>query len=443
MNFSFALVLPIAVFAISLTYAFKRICDSNPACAFLAVLLYSALSKSISVIYLDFTNTYITESDATSGNSFAWLYFVLANILIFATAVAVIRFLDGKRSSDFMSWRYSGRQAILAQSLCWLVLLLHLLNIALSNRLALPGTPITRFNFWDNVALPLDRVFGVLMIFVPLCSSALAAHGSRLRDVWVVRNGLLLFFTYLLVLVFEGQRFHGLLLGMSLGFGCLYLVRRAEGQAFLSARGAQVALVGLLALWVLLVREFEGRGLSSYAGGAYNAIVYRVLALQGHTVWSAFSLYFESGPTWEFRNLLTGLEFIMQSTGRTSVVEAYVDRGVNFATALPAGLILVSGIPGLLIGSIAYGALYGLIVVAIVRSVRRGEILSCGFLAYVWMAVHSIYSQASLQPFFEPVPWIGLALYWISAVFIRSAIPKKRVLRLDHGRMANAETRSP
>ncbi|MFT4046716.1 MAG: DUF6418 domain-containing protein [Solimonas sp.] len=385
----------------------------------MSVLLYSALSKALSATYLDFVSVYVTEGGVTSFKSNSWLIFWLSIGLTFSASSLVVRKLS-RIKVKALSYPRISMEMGLAKIFIILALLLHALNILLTRRIALPATGIDRFNFWDIYAIPVQKIFGDLMLFVPLSCGILFTHGAVYNSRSAKRYGSIGFLSYICILVLEGQRFHGLLLGLSLALGSYVIAMKASNQPLLNVKKYTYLAIGIAALLALLVSEFQHRGLASYAGGTGGAILYRVLVLQGHTFWSAYQHYATEGPSGAFLELFDGLNYTMKQTATEQVLEGYEEKGINFATALPATLIMIAGITGVIVGSYFYGAIYGLIVVQLKRVVQRGEAFSAIFLTYAWQNIHTVYAQASLQPFINPTLWIAIVLYFLSRISINS-----------------------
>jgi hypothetical protein len=151
--------------------------------------------------------------------------------------------------------------------------------------------------------------------------------------------------------------------------------------------------------------------------------------LQGHTVWSAFNYYFSHGANWDISGLFTGTDYIMNLTGDGDVVSAYEDRGVNFAMALPGSLIMIMGVIGVIVGCVVYGVLYAIIIYGIGRAIAKGNVFSVGFLTYTWLAIHSIYAQASFEPLLSPIPYIGIVFYYFSEYYCNKVVKNIKYVR--------------
>jgi len=252
-------------------WLFKRHCDNFPLFSFTAVLLYSALSKSLSVAYLDFIPTYITEAKYKSEWSMAWAYFLISNVIIFISISITLKKLakGGEfKIGNASVWGWSSVQSIAASGMCFLGITLHIVNIAGTGRVALSQNGLSRFEYWNYSIIPLDRIFGVLMLFLPMMAASLAISSGLKGRIWYERMGLFFFISYLMVMIVEGQRLHGLLLGLSIGLACWYLLRRGRRQSILSLKIISIGSFGLILLWLVLVRDFSSRGLSDYTGGA-------------------------------------------------------------------------------------------------------------------------------------------------------------------------------
>ncbi len=373
----------------------------NPAYALMPVTLYSLTSKQASLYFLDIFPIYITESQTISSPSAASFQSTVINIVIIAAVVLTTRALNrpfgvGPRMAIQIPTIAYRR---LAAGLVFATLGIQILNILATGEMALPGSGVDRFNYWTEYATLsfLPTLFGQLMLFVPMVLSVLYLYyhmlghsGSRK----LIGLGLLMYFV---VLIIHGQRFHGLLTGMSYMFGmyaiwCVLLQKPIVDRKIVSIAVGMVAI-----LFVYLSYAFQFRGVSEYAGGAILGIGYRVLVLQGHTFWNAHWIYETFGSAGALANLVDGMALQLDAIGSRALSEGFTDRGVNFSTTLSSTTVLIGGFPLALICCAIYGALLGATLSVISLLIRRGNIILLFPAVYVWTWIGAVNSKGSLE----------------------------------------------
>lgn len=384
-------------------FAFVREVSRNPAFVFTGLTAYSAVSKQISVLYLETYPTFISESGTFSFYAGASWRFLAYNLAIFGAAAATCRVL-GRRDQ----WHGKGQPMVTMPPLSEMrfsiaiiavVLLLQIANLALSRGLPLPGSVVTRWTYWEEAAaFPiLSELFGKLMVFCPLTLGIICCAALRLRLPRERIAAWTLFIAYLAFLFLTGQRFHGFLWPYVLFGGTYVVFRLADGRPIVLSRFTAFSATGLIGLLAYGVLSMAERGISVLAGGAVAALFYRVFALQGHTYWNMDVNVASFGASWDLAALTHGMETIITTVGHPALIESYLDQEINFAAGLPAITTYVFGFLLSLPICAIYGVLLGAFAHLVLWLIRRGYVLLAFPVSYLWLWVHSAYGHASFE----------------------------------------------
>lgn len=419
--FLFSLCVVIGICAI-ITLIYIRSIIKTPAMIFTALPFYEWISKQWSIIYIELNQEFMNETDTVSFYIGASWRFALYNLLLFWTASIVcrafVRIFDpmslGRRDESMeATWRPPKPSMVaIATSILLIVFALEYINFALSSALPLPGSVATRHNYWDQYARFgwLPTLFGKLLMFAPLVAGVVIFN----RPTSLNRNiyyGFL--FLYAGFLVGSGQRFHGFLPGANMTLGVYIAHRLLRGQAMIS-RWMVASAVGMVVLLMIYATvEMGQRQISNLKGGAEQALIYRILVIQGGAYWNADYYVLNHGPSYHLPDMLDGMDTILATIGTRNTFETYSEMGVNLAAGLPTITVIVCGYWLSAAVMIAYGALLGLISFLVFWAARKGAAVLAFPISYLWMWTDTVYSHASLESVVSPI----FVVFFISTFF--------------------------
>lgn len=411
----------------------------NPAFAFSVALLYEIASKQVSVLYLDGVGTFITESGTVSEYTGAGGRFALYNALVIAGVVIATRFLR-RRERPEQRLALNPVSFYVGVGVLGAILAAQFLNLLLTGKVALPGTGVTRWNFWTvHAVIPqLRDIFGVLMVFIPATAACVYYVGKATQRRHMTAAGLVLLIMYVLFLVLTGQRFHGFIFPLALFLGAYVTFRARAHLPIVTPRLVfSLGVLGFVFVVYGLI-EFQGRGLSERMGGAGAGLIYRALVLQGHTYWNAESLLVRDGPTGHIPDFLRGLELVVKGVGSSQSIDAYELHGINFANSWPASSIMVVGWLPTLITCILVGLFIGWGYHFMHRLMLEGAFLRIPLVSYLLLWQHTVYTRGSLELLDEKFA-LFLLVVVIMSLGVRTARETKgmdmrdRIRRLRQG----------
>lgn len=414
MDFSFSFVLIALAWVLFICAVYYKAATALPAFAFSLTLLYSIGSKQLSVFYLDSTEVFISESSTTSSYSGASWRMLLYHLIVLGSILTSVAWFQRKEE------RFMVRTPQLWQAdkgvVFWLcvvsgVLALQVVNVIVSGTVALPGTGITRYNFWTLSRMPiLETVFGNLLGFVPFVLGVvwrcLTQSGSPMLKRWCMAN-LIVYVGYLIV---SGQRFHGLIVTLILFVGPLIIGRVLQGKKAVSFPMILVFIAFMFALMVYAVVDFSYRGISTMTGGGDRALLYRIFVLQGHVMWNMDSLVGDSGVRGVLSDLFEGMRTTIALIMPQKLGEAYSEGSVNLATGLPATGLLVFGYWGCAILCCLYGLWQGFVYHLCYSWVRDGNLVAAFFGSYFALWTHGIYAGGTLASLIDIRYWIAFVI---------------------------------
>lgn len=406
-----------------LTFFYVRSIIKTPAMIFTAQIYYEWISKQWSIIYLELNHEFMNEMDTVSSYIGASWRFAFYNLLIFWAASIVCRFLvrvfdpvslAARTEKMDDTWAPANNDLVAISTLILLAIFgLEYLNFALSSALPLPGSVATRHNYWDQYArfgwLPI--LFGKLLLFVPLASGIVIYNKPSLLNKNIYYGFLLLYTGFLVI---SGQRFHGFLPGANLAFGVYIVHRLLRGRAIISKWMITAAIAIIAVLMVYATIEMGQRKLASLRGGAEQALVYRILVIQGGAYWNADSYVSTHGASYRYYDMLDGMRTILATIGTKNTFESYTLMGVNLAAGLPTITVLVCGYWLSVFIMIGYGALLGLTAFFVYWAARTGSVLLAFPISYLWMWTGSVYAHASLESIISP-KFLAFVIVTVSA----------------------------
>lgn len=426
---SLEFILAVAVSAWAAVILLLRCARRFPQALLLMFLAYVMVSVTASVFLLDYQSIYISETGTVSRESSASLRLLLFNALI------IVGVLLGFRAWSVVFGRLGTAVAPPPPDQCrrvlWLMVAtvsVSLVNILLSPQIPYPGSGFARQSFWEyRIRFPIiPDLFGILLFFVPFVCGAVELYGRRLSDkrlTTFARIVLLFYFFYLLI---GGQVFHGLLLPATV-VAALLLAEKVRSRAtLLPLRRVLMILAGGAALTVTVYLSFQNRGISRAFGSVWDAIAYRVLALQGSTYWQTDMLWATRGETGSLQTLLHGREFLITTIMPEHLAESYLGAGVNLQGALPATSLVSLGLWLTILLCVGYGVLLGFVTSLVYAMVINGRVLLLLPSAYLWLWTVGAYSRASLEEIASAKFLLFALIVAMGAAFSRSAVSQVR-----------------
>lgn len=398
------------------------ICYRQPAMLLAAILIYSMLTKMVSVMFLDTFPLLIIETNVTSGNIGATWRFLVYNLLILGGFLLAVRPAIGASLDDLRQWpaREISRRALsdpaslkLAVGVCVVALLSHYVNIALSPRLPLPGSGVTRFTYWLYYQgfPPASILFGVLAIFVPFVSGTWLAHlQSSGASAQAVRAPLFMIFAYAGFLFITGQKFNGLVLSM-LPFIPYMILRRANGQSLMSRPITIMLISGVTLAFAIGAADIASRNLAASLGGdGLATVLYRVLVLQGGVYYTLDRYAYQGGTMPDLELVTGGMDVLLTRFGNNNLALNYIEAGVNLAGALPGALAATFGFWWAGFFCLLFGIFAGVFNGILYRLIFLGRLVGIIPASYVWVNINAVFARGSFEPMLSPVPLFMLVV---------------------------------
>ncbi|KYO49941.1 DUF6418 domain-containing protein [Tistrella mobilis] len=387
-----------------LIYYFRGI-RQVPSHALVGVLIYSLFSRFISVTYLDYSHSYITETMNFSRNIGAWKMFLIYMAILLA-GVYISQLVLANRERMRNEPRFVAPSAKMLRLIFYIVISIlgvHYFNIALTGKVALPGSDVNDWNFWTKYAVLkfLPSIFGEQVFFVAMLTGSLLYWARFLKDRPLSRVAITTIFVYMIYLILTGQRFNGLTFPLCILFGMLFAYsRETTGQA----TPLRLVLAGLSVLLLMigyLVYQMQFRGIAQLYGGGSGALLYRLFVLQGHAFWNMYDMVVTHGRSGNPADIMDGLYVTMRTIAPPKLAEAYIAEGVNFANIVFGPAIYMLGTFGGGVLIFLLGLAYGASCFYIYRAIRHGKLLLLVPLSLLWFTVHSAYASGSMNQFFS------------------------------------------
>jgi len=363
-------------------------------------LAYEMVTVNASVFFLDHHEVFISETGTTSFESNAALRLLFFNALI----VAGVGMGFGAWSTLFGRLGTTVTPPMLdrCRGVLWLMVFImgiSLANVLLSLDVPYPGSGFDRQSFWEHrIRFPIIRdLFGVLLAFVPFVGAAVELYGRRLGNRRLMTCARVVLVLYFLYLVIGGQVFHGLIFPVTIVAALLFADKVHSGAKVLLTSRLPVLIAGGGALVVTTYLSFENRGITQNFASAWDAIVYRVLVLQGSTYWQCDLLWGQNGTTGSLQTLIHGREFLIRTIMPARLAEDYLGAGVNLQGALPGTSLLSVGLWPTVLVCIGYGVLMGFITSLVYSMVVKGRVFLLLPASYLWLWTITVYSRASLE----------------------------------------------
>lgn len=383
---------------------FLRECYKNPPFIFLSVLLFSIITKFISVVFLELNPIYMTETGQESFFNYASLRFVIfQTILLYPASIASRHAYSAlvnrtKGHYEHPELRGPNRDSILVLWVLIGIMGLQIVNLALSSGLPIFNSNVSRWNYWEVYASFsfLPSVFGKLMIFYPfvlgiyLYDIRFYKRSTRAK----IRGLTLCYFSYLFL---TGQTVNGIVapFGYLLAayFSCSgYHLKKIEILRIVKwgmITAASLSVVGFIAL--------QERGISELAGSALYTFLYRVFVLTGSSYWTVDHYVFSLGYSGTISDLVGGMRNLILLVMPGPLADAYIARGVNLSGGLPSMAVYSAGLFGGVIILAILGIVMGAFSSIVYFYTVKRHFVALLILSYIQLWTISSYTLSSFE----------------------------------------------
>lgn len=398
--------------AVAMCVVFYMIVRANPWFALAAPVIYTMITSTMSVAYVEIVPSFLAETSVVSVPVGAWWRSMLYSFLVTGAAI-----LGGRLTARFcVSTPRSqvGYSSMVFFALVALGLLgLQLVNV-LGSGLAFSGD---RHGLWLNIPLPaLGDILGVLVIFVPFYAGVLVAHGRLLGSRKIHQWGKVMILAYFLYLLASSQAFHGLLLGGMMFIGPAYVILARVGKM------PQLGIIALASIFIAVILVYgmqgiEERGIGQLNGGEMvDTALYRILVLQGGVYYTADMMVVTGAGRASTDLLLGDMSVLLQTLLSPAQAMAYELRNINLAGSLAGSAVLVFGFFGALPILMFYGLLLGMVCVLIMRVIEDGYGPAVFLAGYLMLWTNTTYVRGSFDLILDPKYFAAVIL--IAAVFV-------------------------
>ena len=301
------------------------------------LILLGFVELFFSNIYLSFNNIYITEQDRVSYYNNNYLLIFISIIVFF-----LVLYIFYKRNkikilhsinTDTKQYPHRNINHFL------LISVISLLFLAYLNILLLSDTPpffsggyIDRIGYMEKTKLwSFLRPFGAIFIIVPIVLGYLKANYYYDRK--SPKSLYILFALYVVYLIFIGQKFSGLMIGIFYFILPQLILIIQQKKRILTLNRIIIISFISIGFFILLIFHYSKTSIAAEMGGAIQFIFYRIFALQGHMSWG----YYNICDLWTFepQNMYHAMHNMMRAVGEPTIVKSMIERGVNFTGGFP------------------------------------------------------------------------------------------------------------
>jgi hypothetical protein len=379
------------------------LCLRFPPALFFGVAAYSMISKSASVVYLETVRSFIIETGMVSGAVGASIRHIVYNLIIFFTALIVLRAFIAKnnlhiyrKASGFGSKSYD-KELRTALILASVLLSVQIFNALLSPPYAIPGLGVNRQQFWDNIRSKfVADLLGVLVIYVPAISGLAIAYAKVTNNRYFTTFGMRLIVVYIFYFIITGARFNGSLLALLFWLPSYWSVLWFFGRSLQIKRMSLLISIALPVFVFVGYLEIADRGIADLQGGAWEGLLYRVFVLQGDVYYAADVLAGQ-GARHSADLLINDMETTIRAYMPGRLASAYIFKGVNLAGSMPGNSIFVYGFWLGVIPMAIYGAILGLVVSLFAYFILSGRFVLVIPGSYLCLWTYGGYTQGSFS----------------------------------------------
>lgn len=411
-------VISLAILAVALLLTLL----SDAVTFFLTFSLVAAILPMVaSNVYIEFGN-YISEQGVDGTASGATTRLVVYCLLYLGATFAIVsvatrrlaRPFGTPRTAMFVKWAYGVHALALVGGI---------------GILAFGGVPLLRgqdrFAFWAELPGVLNR-FPYLIAMLCFVTVVAAVIGPRGRSLWAP---ITLFFISIVELVLLSEKFTGLFAIFTLSIIGAYV-------SIIQLRGARVRVGRLIAICTVVVGLllilacvgfilFYGYTIDT----VFGKLVDRVFGLQGH-VWFGVDRVMLSGsaggnwidlfPPYRYDGL-TGMEVLMYQISHPDFVDRMLAKGARFTMAGQALPVFVLGYGWALVYQVVGGALTGLVLCYLLRSILRLNLPSILIALLGLRQITNVFIVGDTADLYKPLTL--LFLVWVIADLALSRIP--------------------
>lgn len=419
---------------------YVAVCLRFPPAIILGVTVYSMVTKSASVMYIETVETYLIEVGMVSHMVGATPRQIFYNLFIFIIALAIIRWVIAWKRPQIELWTANfgtpecNRELRVTLVISAILLGVQFMNAVLSPPYAIPGLGVDRQLFWSNIRFPLvGDLIGVLVFFVPAIAGVALAYGKVTNQQYFRRFSILLMLAYGVYFLLTGARFNGPMAALLIWLSSYWIVLWAFDVKLQIKRMALTVILVAGALLAVGYREIADRGISQMTGSAWNGFVYRIFALQGNVSFAADVLTGE-GERRPTALLLGDMATTVETYMPSHLGAEYLVKGANLAGSLPGNSTLVFGYWFGLMPMAIYAILLGTIASIYILIVLSGRFLLILPAAYLCLWAYNAEAAGSFANFLDYKLYLFIGLIVISVLIPKGNQQYRRPARASTGK---------
>jgi hypothetical protein len=300
---------------------------------------------------------------------------------------------------------------------------IFLLFIAYVNILVLSSTPpffaegyINRIGYLEQTKLwTFFRPFGAILIIVPIVLGYIKAYYYYYSKKPYVLY--IMFALYITYLIFIGQKFSGMLLGIFYFLLPQLILMIQQRKKILTLSRIIILFLVASSFFILLIFHYSKNPIAMEMGGPIKFIFYRIFTLQGHMSWGYYNAY--DFFTCEPQNMYNAMQNMMRAVGEPSIVESMISRGVNFAGAFPTIVFFSFPIIISIIILMLIFYIYFMFASSLLRSI---DTIYYIFYMYIFNYIITYFSRGSIEEIFNfKVLGLFIIIYFIKMLSVISS----------------------
>lgn len=402
-------------FFIALFFYFQHI--KNPITGLTINFWYAFLTGTVSIIFVDLNEIYMSESQTISYPINSYLPFIFLNLFIVAGYSIVLSPIKTKQIDLKNLAIKRSSEARFSFLILIIVVAINFINIILSSGLPIGESEVRRFNYWESYAFLnfLPNIWGILIFFLPFVSFALGIYFKHIEKNILLSNICFSFIVlHLLYLFLTGQKFNGFVLFIILFYACINIYNSRYKFGISIFKVQRYFLIGIAPVLLIGIIDLANRDLAETVGTS-GVAAYRILVLQSSTFWTLYDNYLNFGIYSAQINsiLLNGSDLISQIVLPFSSSIDYVDDDINLSSSIPGYFLIFFGMEGAFILCFFYGCLLGLISYLFYKDLINFYFYDLFLSSMIFLSVISCYSRGSLEEIFSLKFLVLISIYVI------------------------------
>lgn len=397
---------PIIIGVLAFSFFYLAVKKFLPALA-LAGVAYPIVSEAMSVAYLEQNKVYSMETGIVSGVSGALIPHLIYSAVIMCFALIVMRRvlkilwpkIEGARSGVLSP--HGNRRIQQALAVAGALLTVQFFNVLSSPPYALPGSGVSRVQFWSNIRFEVVADFlGVLAIFVPAIAGAAQAYGKVADQRMTSLGAGALVFLYILYFLASGARFNGSLVALIMWLTSYSAIMWSFGQTIRLERMGVPLSIAVCIFFFIGYLDIADRGIATLQGGAWEAFLYRIFALQGDVFYAAFTRVAE-GERYPITLLVSPMTSSILAHMPSGLANIYILNETNLMVSISTNSMMVLGYFGALIPVFIFAIILGLSTAIYVYVISTGRFFTLFPASYIILWINGIYNKGSFSIMFE------------------------------------------